>query len=413
METIQVKTATPKKSPLLRNREFMLIYLSSFFTSMAFSAYLMAESWYIVDHLKLGTFLGVVMMLTAVPRLLFMIIGGVMADRHSSTKIMIVSLLIRIFLLIGMVALFLTEGLNIWLLMMFALAFGVLDAYFWPASTSIVPAIVEKESLTRANAMMRTAYHVSMILGPFLAAAVLAVASYDVLFETVALLLGVSSILIYFVKDVRGRARGRTESMFAQLKEGLLYIKNTKLIFVFVVVFIVWNFLFVGPVGVATPLIVHDVLHGDALVLSYMDGAWAVGLLSGSIITGILNMRKKRGILTLGLLFSQGLLIVWFSQMSMVWEGMLIVLLMGLATSMVNIPIYSFVQETTDKDKIGRVMGIFTMASNGLVPLSFALVSIILGYGVWISSMLLLCGILLMLFCVIAFFKVKGIRVVD
>ncbi len=402
-----------KKFKILKELSLMSLVISSFLSSMAFSAYEMTEAWYIVNQLEKESFLGIVLILTTVPRLFFMLIGGALADRYNPIKIMMISNISRGILLIMMALLFHFNFLNIWILMIFALLYGILDAYFWPASSAILPSIVKKENLTRANSIMRAAVHLSMILGPIVCALILAKFGYTSTFIFISILVGLSLLLLKFINCSTFEREIDKNTLFSDVKEGFIYISKTKVILSFIIVFMVFNFLFMGPVGLGAPLIVQNVLKGDAMILAILDSGWAIGLLLGSILTGLINLNKKRGKTVMYLLLFIGLLTIIFGYIDFVWGSVIIISLMGISMSMVNIPIYSFVQEKTDEKMLGRVMSLLNISSNGLVPLSFATVSLGLSMGFLFSTILTISGILLVLFCLVILLFVKNVRNAD
>jgi MFS transporter, DHA3 family, macrolide efflux protein len=402
----------PKKiklSGLLKNKNFFLVFFSTIFISISFSAYLVAEQWYVVNQLGLEASLGLVMMATILPRLFFMILGGVLTDRISATKVMAASTFLRGFVLIGMLVMFLTNYLNIEFLIFFALLFGILDALFWPANNSIIPTIVSAEHLTRANSIMRTAYQLSMMLGPMLAGYLIMYASYSTIFGVIAILLFISSLMLLFIKGSKPLNK-KKDSVLGQIKEGFIYVKKSPSHLRFITLLIMTNLLFIGPVSIGTPIIVTNNLGGSSTSLASLSSAWAGGLVVGAIITGILNLKKNRGKLTVFLLISQGILMFLFGLIEELGFAIVVVLLMGLVTSMVNIPIYSFIQEITKKDLLGRVMSLFSIGSLGLVPLSYLIVSLLLSAGINIQYILWTSGLILSCYCILVFTFDKNLR---
>lgn len=399
-----------QKLEIWGNINFLVLVIASFFSTLSFSAYEMIEAWYVVNYLNKEAFLGIVLILTTVPRLFFMIIGGALADKYNPVKIMTITSLLRLIVLVLMAILFHLSLLNIWVLMFFAFVFGMLDAYFWPASSSILPAIVSKEILTRANAIMRSGVHISMLLGPIIFALIITSFSYTITFIILSITVLFSLLPIIFIKSSIQEKEKNENSLIKDVTEGFVYIRRSRSIFSFIIIFIFFNFLFMGPVGLGAPLIANNVLKGDAMVLAYLDSGWAIGLLFGSIITGLINLNRKRGITVMLLLLLVGILTILFGQVSFVTGSVAIIFLMGVCISMVNIPIYSYVQENTEESKLGRVMSLLNISSNGLVPLSFATVSLLISLGIEFSFILSFSGALLILFCLIVLIFVKNIR---
>lgn len=118
---------TKTKFALLKNKSFLFIWLSSIFTSLASSMYTLIASWYVVKKLGAGEISGIVLMVTSIPRLLLMPIGGVVADRFKRSQIMIVSGSTRALLIFIMALCMMTNALSIPLLLVFAFLFGTLE----------------------------------------------------------------------------------------------------------------------------------------------------------------------------------------------------------------------------------------------------------------------------------------------
>ncbi len=78
-------------------------------------------------------------MVTMIPRVLLMTVGGVWADRFKRSKIMVVSSFMRCLLIFIMITLLHLYLLNLWSLLVFALLFGILDSFFSPANQSLLP----------------------------------------------------------------------------------------------------------------------------------------------------------------------------------------------------------------------------------------------------------------------------------
>jgi MFS family permease len=135
---LDIKIDTLNEPSIFKNTSFLFLWMTIFASSLSVSFFMFAINWYIVDYLKLDAMLGVVLVASTVPRLLFMLIGGVIADRMSKAKVMFISDVTKGILLIGIVCLFLFDVLSIWSLVVLGFLFGVLDAFFWPASNSIL-----------------------------------------------------------------------------------------------------------------------------------------------------------------------------------------------------------------------------------------------------------------------------------
>jgi DHA3 family macrolide efflux protein-like MFS transporter len=407
------KPVATKRAALFQNRRFLFLWLASIFTGLTMSMFMLAEEWYIVKALGLEASLGLVMMATTLPRVLFMSLGGVLADRLSRSFIMAISDWSRAILIIGMVALLFVDRLSIGLLTVFALCFGILEAFFWPAAQSLLPKLVSKEQLVRANSVMQTTNQFTLLIGPLVAGVTIIAFSYEGIFTFCAILLGLAGLLILLVKDVPSPVTGTQTGTWAQLVEGLRYVRESPFLLALLTTACMINFFGSGPLVIAIPIIVAKILQGNAIDLSLMHGAFAVGMIIGAVWIGWLNPQRRRGWYVMGGLIVLGLWLVALSQVTLLWQGMVILMLHGICSSVINIPVFSLIQEQTDPGKMGRVMSLVMMSAMGLMPLSFGLVATLLSVGVSVSLILLVCGVILVLFTSLILWKAPVLRRAD
>ncbi len=86
-ELQQNKTALEGSGkPLLKNTNFLFLWAATLFSSFALAFFTFSQTWYIAKTLNLEASLGVVFVALSVPRLIFMIIGGAVADKFPKKK---------------------------------------------------------------------------------------------------------------------------------------------------------------------------------------------------------------------------------------------------------------------------------------------------------------------------------------
>ncbi|WP_181444493.1 MFS transporter [Bacillus sp. 03113] len=396
---------------LVRNKKFLLLWFSSLFTGFSLSMYLLAESWYVVDYLHLKSALGFVLMATALPRVLLMIFGGVIADRLKPTAIMFFSNFIRSILLGIMIIFLILNQLNIWILTFFALCFGVLDAFFWPANQSIVPSIANKNQLTLANSFLQFTNRTTSITGPLIAGWLIAVSSFKWVFVAIALLLITGGMLMNLLKLPINSNSNST--ILKDLKDGFDYVFTSPFLIGAMIISILTNFVLAGPATLAAPIMTNEILDGNALDLSYLEGSISGGMLIGTILVAFWNPRNKRGFISIIRLIFLGLSLVSLSQSITMWQAILCFTIVGMTITIGDIPLQTLIQERTHPDKLGRVSGLLGTASMGLVPISYALTSTLLSLNITISTLLLYSGILLILFSIIAVWKLHSFVTAD
>ena len=395
---------------LFKNRAFLFLWLSSTSSFLALSTYLFAEQWYIIRSLGQESALGIVMMVTLIPRVLLMTVGGVWADRFKRSKIMLVSSFTRFLLVFLMITLLHLHLLNLWLLLFFALLFGILDAFFSPANQSLLPLLVPKEMLTRSNSFIQTSNQVAMFAGPMIGGWIITVSSFSVLFLFVACFLLITSAFTLCIKENNSSPPSKQVSTKHELLEGFQYVWNMPFLKSILFILMTINVLFFGPLLMGIPLLASEVLHGKAVEVSFLQSSYQGGMLGGALLIGLLNIRKNRGLSILILISFLGIFLSLLGQMYVLWQGILLLVMMGFMSSMINVPLVSIIQENCETDKLGRVMSFVNASSNGLVPLSYAFVSICLTFGTSISNILLCCGLLISILSILFITKYKIVR---
>ncbi|MCK6255949.1 MFS transporter [Fictibacillus sp. KIGAM418] len=370
-------------------KKFMLLWGVTFCSAFSIAIFLFSQSWYIVKTLNMEASLGMVMIASSIPRLLFMAVGGVIADRVSRTKILSVSNLTRSILLGGLLILLGSGEVSVYSFAVFGLVFGILDAFVWPANSALLPMLVEDSQLTRANSIIQTTQQASMIIGPMIGGFLVSWGGYLLSFSVPAVMLLCSAFLSRLInlKPASTDSSG-APGIFASIKEGFSFVKTQPFLIALFISTIFINLSVVGPLMMGLPIFVKTILHGSALDFSYMDGSMAAGMVVSSLVIGFLNVKRYRGMLATAALFSMAAALMLFSQTHFQAGCMAVLFLIGMTFPATNIPILSIFQQLVDRSMLGRLSGLLTMASLGLTPVSYAVTSFFLSNGVSITSIM-------------------------
>lgn len=151
-----------------RFSSFLNLWLARTISSLGDAVFLTALLWQVILSTGSGTAMGAVLLAQTVPRLIFLAIGGVIADHLPKRLIMFWSDLGRATVMFLIIFLSWWHSLQLWHLVALAIIFGIVDGFFIPASQAIVPELVEKEVLTSANASLSLSEQLSELVGPVL-----------------------------------------------------------------------------------------------------------------------------------------------------------------------------------------------------------------------------------------------------
>ncbi|WP_445291069.1 MFS transporter [Bacillus cereus] len=413
-ELQQNKTALEESGkPLLKNTNFLFLWAATLFSSFALAFFTFSQTWYIAKTLNLEASLGVVFVALSVPRLIFMIVGGAVADKFPKKNIMFYSNIIRAILVATILTWFIVGDVTLYTFALFALFFGLADAFFWSADGSILPELVEKSRLTQANSLTQMTNQASVILGPVLGGILIKFTNYETIFSITILLLIVAAILVQKIQFTMPEQKDTDKSMFTSIKEGILYVKESPFLSTFLICSAFLNLFLIGPMQVGFPLFVKNVLHGDSLQFSYLEASVGGGMAIGAIIVGLKNINRRRGLFCIIMMLLSGIFFLAINFSTVLWQALLAGMFYGITIAMAIVPLMAMIQSTVKEEMMGRVMSLLMLSSMGFIPLSYAFTSIALAIGIPIVTVMKSGAIAVIVFVLFVAIRVPVVRKFD
>ena len=232
-----------------------------------------------------------------VPLVLFMLIGGVAADRFGRTHLVGVTDIIgSVFVAISAFA-FISGHASIPLLCFNGFVFGVLNALWYPAFSGIMPLIVPNPLLQAANSLVGIGANLGFTLGASVAGIVVSTAGpgWGLLIDAGTFL--IAGVLVYQMKVPNSTplAEGeKRESVFSQLRDGWFEFSSRKWIVYVVVGYSFFYLGFEGFLGVLAPVQMKEAM-GGAKDMGIMMFGFGVGAVLGTVFA--LKLRPRRPLL--------------------------------------------------------------------------------------------------------------------
>ncbi|MBY0037999.1 MFS transporter [Bacillus cereus group sp. BceL295] len=413
-ELQQNKTALEGSGkPLLKNTNFLFLWAATLFSSFALAFFTFSQTWYIAKTLNLEASLGVVFVALSVPRLIFMIVGGAVADKFPKKNIMFYSNIIRAILVATILTWFIVGDVTLYTFALFALFFGLADAFFWSADGSILPELVEKSRLTQANSLTQMTNQASVILGPVLGGILIKFTNYETIFSITILLLIVAAILVQKIQFTMPEQKDTDKGMFTSIKEGILYVKESPFLSTFLICSAFLNLFLIGPMQVGFPLFVKNVLHGDSLQFSYLEASVGGGMAIGAIIVGLKNINRRRGLFCIIMMLLSGVFFLAINFSTVLWQSLLAGMFYGITIAMAIVPLMAMIQSTVKEEMMGRVMSLLMLSSMGFIPLSYAFTSLALAMGIPIVTVMKSGAIAVIVFVLFVAIRIPVVRKFD
>ena len=231
--------------------------------------------------------LGLVLGAAAVPKLIFILLGGVIGDRFERRRILVVTDLVMAACQAATALLFLSGAAEIWHLIALQLVAGAAAAFFAPASTGIIPDIVSEPRLQQANALLGMAGNVCRLVGPAIAGVLVALASPGWAFGIDAFTFVFSAAALARIPTSFGRMTAKT-GLIRDLVDGWREFTSRTWVWAMVLSFAVYQATVLPAIFLLGPVLAEEELGGAA--------AWAAiltGRSAGALAVGVLLLRWR------------------------------------------------------------------------------------------------------------------------
>ena len=368
----------------LRFHDFRLLFTGETISVVGDYFHFVALAWLTLQLTGSGLALGSVLMVAAIPRAVFMVVGGALSDRWSPRSLMLYSNAVRAMLVGIIAALVLSGQIQLWHLYLMAAVFGVVDALFYPAINSIVPMLVDEEALAPANALLQGSQQLAGLVGPAIAGFVVALVQTGPAFVVDAVSFAVAATALLFVIGGRRAPKPSGEehpNLLGSIRAGFGYAWGDPPVRSLLLLTAAFNFAVTGPLLVGLPFLSQHQLGGNSATFGVLLSAFGAGSVLGALGAGALPRVPRLGAIVLTIAAGLGAAMALIGVAPNVSAAFGLLAGMGLGAGFINVHIISWLQGRTAEEMRGRVMSIVMLGSVGLTPFSYALAGLIVDIG--------------------------------
>jgi MFS family permease len=324
---------------------------------------------WLVYHMTGSAFLlGLVGFAGQIPTFLLSPVAGVIIDRFSRYKVLLITQILSLVQAAILAILALTGVIEIWHIVILSIIFGCINAFDTPSRHSFVIEMVEKkETLGNAIALNSLMFNGARLIGPSIAGVMLATTGEGVCFliNAISYIFVIVSLLMMHIPK-KEFPRKETK-IFKELMGGFNYTFGFQPIKHIIILLAIVN-LMGASYQVLMPVFAKEVLHGGSDIYGFLMGAAGLGALIGAAY-----LAARESILRLGriipfaaTLFGTGLVALSFTNIIPVTMGLMFIIGLGLMLNSASCN--TILQTITDDDMRGRVMSFYTMAIMGTAP---------------------------------------------
>ncbi|HJQ68161.1 MAG TPA: MFS transporter [Blastocatellia bacterium] len=326
-----------------------------------------AQSWLIYSLTASPWLLGLVAFAGQIPVFLFAPVGGVLADRHSRHRLIILTQTLAMAQALVLAALTLTNHVTVEAVIALAFVLGAVNAFDLPTRQSFVAEMVGREDLMNAIALNSSMINGARIVGPALAGLIVAWVGEGHCF----LINGLSYIAVIggllSMKLTNREVRKPTGSALTDLKEGFAFIRRTRPVRA-VLLLVAFVSIFGLSYIVLMPIFANTILGGGARALGTLLSAAGLGALGGALTLAARREVRGLGRVAAMSVAALGLLLVAFSFSRNIILSATLLVPIGF-TLMLQMSASNTLLQTMVPDRLrGRVMSFYSMSLMGMTP---------------------------------------------
>ncbi len=361
---------------VLREREFSLFFWGQAVSVLGDGIFPIALAFAVLDLGGSPTDLGIVLMAGILPQTLFVLIGGVWADRLPRRTIMLSADAARAVIQAVTAALLLSGRAEIWQLVALYALSATASAFFMPASTAIVPQVTPHEHLQQANALLGITRSIAFGIGAALGGIFVSLVSTGGAVALDACTFVVSALCLAALSD-RSAPGGGEGSFLSELRTGFDEVRRHRWLWIGLSNAFLFLMLVVAPFEVIGPIVSRDDL-GGAFAWGVILTGFSVGTLLGGLV--MLRVRFRRPMFVAGVLFFAAcgapLLLAlpapaWVIALAYVGEGFAV----GIFVTAWE----TAIQHHIPREMLARVGAWDWLGTIGGMPLGYALTGLVVG----------------------------------
>lgn len=394
----------------LRHRNFRLFFAGQLVSLIGTWMQTVGVGWMALELTNSAFLVGVVSAAGSFPVLLLSLYGGVLADRRSKLRIVIICQ-----------ALLLAEAGALWWytwsgrigfnsLLILTLVGGFISAFEIPARQAMIVELVTREDLVDAIALNSGGFNLARIVGPSIAAVILARFGLAWCFGINALSYLAVLASLSQIRLPRWTPVANLVSPFEQLKQGIQYIRGSRSVsglMGVIAIYSIFGFQYLSMM----PVVARDVLHtgaaGYGLLLTFVG----IGALTGALSLAGLGGRIKRGRLFNSSAYVFAGLTMLFALMRTVHLAALVLLFLGL-TMLINGALANGILQSVVPDELrGRVMATYVFVYVGFTPIGSFIAGAMARF-IGVEWAIFFGGFVMLAYVMWAFWKYPEIRAV-
>lgn len=375
---------------IIKQTEYMKLICANLISRFGDSIDAIAFTWLVYAITGSAGWSAIIFAVNQLPSVLVQPFAGVLVENMDKKKIMVFTDIIRGGIVAGLAVIYLTGNVNPWILLLFTIINSSVEAFCLPASTAMIPKLIDEKYYTFGTSLSSTLSTVIQLLGMAAAGMIIGVFGIGVAILIDGISFFGSALILCFLKIKEANLRvGKLQlkEYMENLSGGVQYLKKQKIIRNFCILGVVINAAVTPLSALQSPMISEIMGQGGELL-----SVFAIALMAGMGIGAFLypfysKYFSARTNIVLGVL---GVAVGFYSytagihlQNSIVAIYVLTIgasVLVGFSASMVNATLSVQFMSHVEQDYLARVGSIFNAGACAATPVVSFLISILTAF---------------------------------
>lgn len=383
-----------------------MLFLGGMAASFAMNMQIIARGWLIYELTQSELDLALVSLAFLLPTVLFSLWGGLLADRYSKRRLIVVGQGMNTAATFIMAFIVLSEHVTFWHFIGFGFFNGTVLALSMPARQAFVPELVPERLILSATSLNSSGWNFARIVGPSFAGLLIAWIAdggkrshfgVGVVYLIISSLYAISALTVGRLSK-SGETHPAAGHPLREMRDAFGYIRARPAIFGLLVLGMI-PFMFGMPINTLMPAFSHDVLGGGPDGLGFLISAMGAGAIVGSLVTGSLGSLERKGFWLVCTGLGWGTMTIAFGLSPSLGAAFTAILLIGFLSSTTTSLNRSLLQLQVDRHMRGKILSIDMMSQGlmpiGLLPISFIAEQSSVAVALTVSGVLFL-GLILM-----------------
>jgi DHA3 family macrolide efflux protein-like MFS transporter len=331
--------------------------------------------WWLTETTDSPTILATATIVATIPMIALGPFAGVLVDRWSRRRVMIVSDTMIATFTAALAVLFWLDLAEVWHVyaVLFLRSFG--DVFQFPAMRAATSLMVPRDQLTRVGGMNETLFGVVTIVSPPLGALLLELVAVEgtLAIDMATAVLAIAPLLVLRIPEPEAVTASEQTSPLADLRQGLSFVWNWRGLLYLLLVMAGMRF-FLAPAFSLLPLMVTQHFGGGALELAWLSSAHGFGFIAGGLILSAWGGFRRRTVTALAGLIGVGIGFIGFGLMpaSAFIPAIAVMFVRTAMVPMIRGSIMAIFQTNVPPDIQGRVFTLLMSTISIMAPLGLA-----------------------------------------